>query len=185
MAELHIPIVLNKGRKGIALRKLARISCELQQFLELLGDDLQIGMGRGWLGTGFYEGSFGCTVEKIDPVEDRKAGAFKQAFRNIAKRKPDTRVRPSTIRQYTRIAEPMDLGELIKFSLPASDADGRREEWCELTKREAAVDSLRYSERGPFARWNSGRDSLCLLRSVPGPFSAEGAFHGRACQMRL
>jgi hypothetical protein len=139
MAELHIPIVLNKGRKGIPLQKLARISFELQQFLELLGEDLQIGMGRRWLGTGFYEGSFGCTVEKIDPVEDRKASAFKQAFRNVAKRKPDTRVRPSTIRQYTRIAEPMDLGELIEFSLPTSDADERQEEWCELTKREALL----------------------------------------------
>jgi hypothetical protein len=139
MAELRIPIILNKGRKGIPLQKLARISYELQQFLGLLGDDLQIEMGSGWLGTGFYEGSFGCTVEKVDPVEERKARAFKQAFRNVAKRKPDARVRPSTVRQYTRIAEPLDLGELVEFRLPESDVDEQNEEWCELTKQEALL----------------------------------------------
>jgi len=137
MAELRIPIILNKGRKGIPLQKLARISYELQQFLSLLGEDLQIGIGAGWLGTGFHEGSFACTVEKVDPVEERKVKAFKQAFRNVAKRKPDARVRPSTIRQYTRIAEPMDLGELAEFGLPKSDADEQTDEWCELTKQEA------------------------------------------------
>src|ERR1019366_7569354 len=139
MAELRIPIILNKGRKGIPLQKLARISYELQQFLGLLGEDLHIEIGAGWLGTGFYDGSFGCTVEKVDPVEDRKASAFKQAFRNVAKRKPDARVRSSTIRQYTRIADPMDLGELVEFSLPKSDADEQNEEWCELTKQEALL----------------------------------------------
>jgi hypothetical protein len=139
MAELRIPIILNKGKKGIPLQKLARISYELQQFLGLLGDDLHIEMGSGWLGTGFYDGSFGCIVEKVDPVDDRKATAFKQAFRNVAKRKSDARVRPSTIRQYTRIAEPMDLGEMVEFSLPKSDTDEQDEEWCELTKQEALL----------------------------------------------
>ena len=138
MAELRIPIILNKGRKGIPLQQLARISYELQQFLGLLGDDLHIEIGAGWLGTGFYDGSFGCTVEKVDPVEERKASAFKQAFRNVAKRKPDARVRPSTIRQYTRIAEPIGIGELIEFSLPKSDTD-QDNEWCELTKQDALL----------------------------------------------
>lgn len=138
MAELRIPIILNKGRKGIPLQQLARISYELQQFLGLLGDDLHIEIGSGWLGTGFYDGSFGCTVEKVDPVEERKATAFKQAFRNVAKRKPDARVRPSTIRQYTRIAEPIGAGELIEFSLPKSDTD-QDNEWCELTKQDALL----------------------------------------------
>lgn len=139
MAELRIPIVLNKGRKGIPLQQLARISYELQQFLGLLGEDLHIEMGAGWLGTGFYDGSFGCTVEKVDPVEERKANAFKHAFRNVAKRKADARVRPSTIRQYTRIADPIDVGELIEFKLPKSDTDEQNDEWCELTKQEALL----------------------------------------------
>jgi hypothetical protein len=139
VAEIRIPIILNKGRKGIPLQKLARISYELQQFLGLLGADLHIDIGSGWLGTGFYDGSFGCTVEKVDPVEERKATAFKQAFRNVAKRRPDARVRPSTIRQYTRIADPLDLGELVEFSLPRSEADEHNLEWCELTKQEAIL----------------------------------------------
>src|ERR1019366_6037355 len=138
MAELRIPIILNKGRKGIPLQQLARISLELLQFLGLLGDDLHIEIGAGWLGTGFYDRSFGCTVEKVDPVEERKASAFKQAFRNVAKRRPDARVRPSTIRQYTRIAEPIGVGELIEFSLPKSDTD-QDNEWCELTKQDALL----------------------------------------------
>jgi hypothetical protein len=138
VAELRIPVVLNKGRKGIPFDKLAKISYELQQFLSLLGDDLQISRGDGWLATGFYDGSFGCTAEKIEPVEEPKAKAFKQAFRNVAKRKPDARVRPSTIRQYTRIAEPMDIGELVEFGLPKSDSD-EGDEWCELTKQSALL----------------------------------------------
>src|SRR5271157_4761054 len=137
MAELRIPIILNKGRKGIPLQQLARISYELQQFLGLLGEDLHIEMGAGWLGSGFYDGSFGCTAEKVDPVDERKAKAFKQAFRNVAKRKPDARVRPSTIRQYTRIADPIGVGEMVEFSLPKSDADEQGDEWLELTKQEA------------------------------------------------
>src|ERR1035437_8105298 len=100
MAEIRIPIILNKGRKGIPLQKLARLSYELQQFLGQLGEDLQIAIGAGWIGIGFYDSSFGFTAEKVDPVEERKVKAFKQAFRNIAKRKPDARVRPSTVRQY-------------------------------------------------------------------------------------
>jgi hypothetical protein len=137
MAELRIPIVINKGRKGIPLQKLARISYELQQFLGLLGEDLHIAMGAGWLGTGFYEGSFGCTIEKVDPVEERKVRAFKQAFRNVASRNSDARVRPSTIRQYTRIADPLDLGELVEFKLPQSETDEQNEQWYELTKQAA------------------------------------------------
>jgi hypothetical protein len=139
MAELRIPVVMNKGRKGMPLHKLARISSELQQFLDLLGEDLQIEPGAGWLGTGFYDGSFGFTAEKVDPVEDRKVRAFKHAFRNVAKRKQDARVRPSTIRQYARIAEPIGLEEIVEFGLPKSDADEQTEEWCELTKQEALL----------------------------------------------
>ncbi len=138
MAELRIPVILNKGRKGIPFDKLAKISYELQQFLALLGEDLQIAKGEGWLATGFYDGSFGCTAQKIDPVEAPKIKAFKQAFRNVAKRKPDARVRPSTIRQYTRIAEPMAIGDLAEFGLPNSEAEDH-EEWCELTKQEALL----------------------------------------------
>jgi hypothetical protein len=139
MAELRIPIILNKGRKGIPLQKLARISYELQQFLGLLGEDLQIEMGAGWLGTDFHEGSLAFTAEKVGPVEEPKAKAFKQAFRNIATRKPDARVRPSTIRQFTRIADPIDPGELVEFGLPKSDTDDQSDEWCELNKQGALL----------------------------------------------
>ena len=51
MADLRIPVILNKGQRGIPLPKLARISYELQQFLALLGEDLHIDPGAGWLGT--------------------------------------------------------------------------------------------------------------------------------------
>ena len=80
MADLRIPVLLNKGSKGIPFDKLARISYEFQQFLSLLSEDLRIERGAGWLATGFYDGSFGCTAEKIDPVEEPKAKAFKQAL---------------------------------------------------------------------------------------------------------
>jgi hypothetical protein len=139
MADLRIPIILNKGRKGIPLQKLARISYELQQFLGLLGEDLQIEPGAGWLGTEFSNGSLMFTAEKVNPVEERKARAFKQAFRNVAQRRPDARVRPSTIRQYTKIAEPMDAGEAVEFGLPKSDAEEQTDEWCELTKQQALL----------------------------------------------
>lgn len=138
MAELRIPVVMNKGRKGIPLHKLGRISVELEQFLMLLGEDLDIARGEGWLGTGFYDGSIGFTVEKVNPVEDRKVRAFKNAFRNVATRKRDDRVRPSTIRQYTRIAEPISLEEVVEFELPDPD-DDKHAEWCGLTKQEALL----------------------------------------------
>ena len=137
MAELRIPVVLNKGRKGIPLHKLARISAQLQQFLDLLGDDLQIGSGEGWLATGFYDGSVGFIAEKVDSLEEPKVRAFKRAFRNVAKRKPDARVRSSTIRQYTRIADPIGIGEIVEFQLPTFDTGQEREEWCGLTKQDA------------------------------------------------
>jgi len=77
-----------QGRKGIPFDKLARISYEFQQFLALLGEDLQIPRGTGWLATSFYDGSFACTAEKIDPVEERKARAFKQALETSPKGSP-------------------------------------------------------------------------------------------------
>lgn len=138
MSDLRIPIILNKGRRGISLPKLARISYELQQFLSLLGEDLQIEMGEGWLGTDFSNGSLRFTAEKVNQVEERKARAFKEAFRHIAQRRPDARVRPSTVRQYAKIAEPMDIDEIVEFSLPKSDTD-ENNEWCELTKQEALL----------------------------------------------
>jgi hypothetical protein len=138
MADLRIPIILNKGRRGIPLQKLARVSYELQQFLGLLGEDLQIEMGTGWLGTDFSNGSLEFTAEKVEPVEERKARAFKQAFRHVVKRRPDARVRPSTIRQFAKIAEPMDAGEAVEFGLPKSDTD-EQDEWCALTKQEALL----------------------------------------------
>jgi len=140
MAELRIPVLLNKGRPGIPLHKLARISLELQHFLELLGQDVQIDSGLGWIGTGFYEGSVGFTAVKAEPVEDHKAKAFKQAFRNVAKRRPDARIRPSTIRQYTRIADPIELEEVVGFGLPPVDGPEQGpEEWHDLTKQEALL----------------------------------------------
>jgi hypothetical protein len=72
-------------------------------------------MGARWVGTGFYDGSFGCVLEKVNPVEERKAKASKQTFRNVAKREPFARLRPSTIRQYARIAEPTTVGEVLEF----------------------------------------------------------------------
>jgi hypothetical protein len=139
MAELRIPIILNKGRKGIPLKKLASISAEIQQFLGLLGEDLQIELGAGWIGVDFSNGSLGFVAEKVDPVDQLKEKAFKQAFRNVAQRRPDARVRPSTIRQYARIADSMDAGETAEFSLPNSDSDEQADEWCELTKQQALL----------------------------------------------
>ncbi|SPE31828.1 hypothetical protein SBA5_910010 [Candidatus Sulfotelmatomonas gaucii] len=136
MAELRIPIILNKGQRGVPLSKLARISYELQQFLGLLGEDLHIDPGAGWIGTDFTNGSLNFVAEKVNPVEEPKVKAFKQAFRNVAQRRPDARVRPSTIRQFAKIGEPMDLGEVAEFSLPSIDND-ERDEWCELTKQTA------------------------------------------------
>ena len=139
MADLRIPIILNKGRKGIPLKKLASISAEIQQFLGLLGEDLNIDPGAGWIGIDFYNGSLGFTAEKVDPVEESKKLAFKQAFRNVASRRPDARIRPSTIRQYAKIADPMDAEETAEFSLPSLDADNQIEEWCELNKQQALL----------------------------------------------
>lgn len=139
MADLRIPLVLNKGRKGIPFQKLARISYELQQFLGLLGADLHIELGNGWLATGFNDGSFGCVAEKVDPVEEPTARAFKQAFRNIARRRPDARVRPSTIRQYAKIADPMEAEDTAEFILPEMDSDEQADERCELTKQQALL----------------------------------------------
>jgi hypothetical protein len=81
MADLRIPIILNKGRKGIPLKKLASISAEIQQFLGLLGEDLNIELGAGWIGIDFSNGSLGFVAEKVDPVEELKEKEFKQVFR--------------------------------------------------------------------------------------------------------
>lgn len=138
MADLRIPVILNKGQRGIPLPKLARISHELQQFLALLGEDLHIDPGAGWLGTDFKNGSLQFVAEKINPVEERKVKAFKQAFRNVVQRSPDARVRPSTVRQFAKIGEPMDQGEVAEFGLPSPENE-EHEEWCELTKQKALL----------------------------------------------
>jgi hypothetical protein len=139
MADLRIPIIINKGQKGIPFSKLAHISYEIQQFLRLLGEDLHIEIGDGWLATDFSNGSLKCVAEKVNPVEEPKASAFKHAFRNIAQRRPDARVRHSTVRQYAKIADPMDTVDTVEFGLPTSDTDEQADEWCELTKQQSLL----------------------------------------------
>jgi hypothetical protein len=140
--KLRVRVLLNKGRQGISLHKLPKMLTDIQQFLDMLSEDVEIGTNKDWFGFEFSNSSLGYVAVKNDPVEDHQAKTFNETFKAISERRPTDRVRRSTSAQYARIADPIDPDETVNFGLeevPSGQPETQQPEvqWLELTKEQA------------------------------------------------
>jgi hypothetical protein len=142
MAKLKLRVEMNKGRKGIPLGKLARITQETLEFLRMAYTDAELpGDPEGWFAYNFRNDSvdFDCECYRDIEADDvkRANSVFRAIMTNdvqgdILKHK----VKPSTRRQYSKIAVPIDPDEKVTFGL-FINGDTEPGERHDLTKRTA------------------------------------------------
>lgn len=142
MAKLKLRVEMNKGRKGIALGKLARITQEILEFLRMAYTDAELpGNPESWFAYNFKNDSvdFDCECyQDIDADEVKYANTVLRAIMtndvhsDLLKRK----IKPSTRRQYSKIATPIDPDEKVTFGL-FINGDIEPEERHDLTKSAA------------------------------------------------
>ena len=124
MSALRVRILLNKGGRGVPLKKLAPINQMMASFLTMLGSDLQLFQGKQeWLAVEFDEiGSVAFDIECPSPIGAADIRHFGEVLKDISQLDEGTttdrldEVQPATIRQYAKLADPlgpneeMDLG---------------------------------------------------------------------------
>ena len=125
MGAVRIRILLNKGRRGVPLRKLVPINVNMGKFLTMLGADLGLFSGKQeWLAVGFDEvGSVAYDIECPAPIEDSEIRQFGEVLKDIAQLSYDvpsdklSDIQPITIKQYARVAEVLDADEEIGIGI--------------------------------------------------------------------
>lgn len=142
--QLRVRVILNKGRHGVPLEKLSKVTGELQQFLRDLEKDLGVHDEVGWQGINFKDGSLDFIAVKNALIEEPQYRAFNDSARRIIKNEPDDRVSRKTRSQYAKIAAPIDPDEVVFLGIEhsgqkAADAIAADSgfEFHELTKLQA------------------------------------------------
>jgi len=139
MANLRIRVELNKGRVGVPLGKMADITRETMKFLKMVCEDIGASeVADKWIALNFENNSvdFDCEISSLE-VDTAKHG--QSAFRSImANETPAAGVfiRPTTRLQYSQIAAPIDIDEIIRFGIYTNGSQ-RPEAWYELNRSRA------------------------------------------------
>jgi len=141
MPFIRVRIELNKGRRGVPLRKLAAIGNETEKFFKMLSLDVGLKSEKiEWLAVDFEEGSLRFDALSISETSDEEYFRFNHNLRRIAKFDPKIDISlegisNATLRQYAEIAENIDSDELVGFGLYE---DGETPlEWDYLSKPQA------------------------------------------------
>lgn len=123
MAKVKLRVELNKGRRGISLGKLAKITQETLHFLSMVYKDAELpGEPDKWLAVNFDNNSvdFDCeSFQDVDLVEVQRANRVLHVVMtndrtsDFAKRA----VRDGTRRQYSQIASVIEPDERVTFKL--------------------------------------------------------------------
>ncbi len=139
MAKVRIRVELNKGRRGIALAKLAKITQETLQFLSMAYRDAELpGEPDGWLAVNFDNNSVDFDCECLQDIELPQVEHASKVFRVVMSNDRTSDfgkrvVRDATRRQYSQIASTIDPDEKVTFRLfKNGDVDPR--ETYELTR---------------------------------------------------
>lgn len=138
MATLRVRIELNKGRIGIPMDKLAKLTEETQKFLDMVGEDVEIEPEKGrWLATDFEEGSLCFTAKYVGEPDRIKVDKYNDALEFALTLDPDQIERDGPLRivtllQYSKIANPIDPDEVVGFGLYRNEKDAP--DWHYLNK---------------------------------------------------
>ena len=156
MAIIRVPVVLNKGRIGIPLRKLGSIVKETETFLKMLAEDIELpGNKKEWLGIDFRNGSLAFNAEYVEQVEVPEAVLFATSFENVCKGHGNQSIRANTRHQYVKIAEQLDQDEVVEFGI-----------YKDLENPEPKILSL------------SKRDIPTIIGEIQGPVESVGGIQG-------
>jgi hypothetical protein len=136
MAELKIKLEVNRGRKGVPLKRLIRIADEARKFLEMFAKDTQLGEGE-WIAERFTNGSVGYDNTFFGETTRKSLVQAQKALAHITdpKRTSDDLgygLSRETFFQYGKIAESLPIDDVMSIGL----YNGHDEpEWRELSRR--------------------------------------------------
>lgn len=117
MSEIILKIELNKGRRGIAMHKLAKIVEEAEKFLESFAEDVNLSKTE-WLADNFENNSVDWQVHYAGVGEPSVLAFGKNALAHVVN--PETTfetlsfgIREKTLLHFAQIAHPIDIDDYI------------------------------------------------------------------------
>lgn len=148
MAEVKLKIYLNKGREGIPTQKLPEFTKEVDKFLRMFCNDLQIEKPE-WIAEEFKNGSFIYSNRLASPVPGDKAVQAIKALEQITNPKTKAAtlnygIRNQTYGQFAKIAAPADKDETIGFGVYTEKGTFSKRI---LSKKRAAVIETQIKQR--------------------------------------
>jgi hypothetical protein len=123
MAKVKLRVELNKGRRGIALGKLSKITQETLHFLSMVYRDAELpGDPDGWLAVNFDNESVDFDCESFQDVELLQEERAKKVLHVVMTNDRTSDfgkrvVRDATRRQYSQIASAIEPDEKVTFRL--------------------------------------------------------------------
>lgn len=123
MSKLRFKTVLNKGKEGVPLHKLAKVAENTEKFLRSLGKDLGLDINKGkWIAHNFKNGSVMFNNEWYgeDPIPIFMEKTFNQALDNITSNdinKWNGNISKETYNLYTKTADALDIDESLQFGI--------------------------------------------------------------------
>jgi hypothetical protein len=121
MSELKIKLEINKGRKGVPLKRLIKVADETRKFLEMLGKDIGLGEGE-WIAERFKNGSAVYDNTFIGETTTAKLHLAQQALEHVTdpRRTPDDLafgIRRDTFFQFGRMAASLPSDDVLFIGL--------------------------------------------------------------------
>lgn len=139
MSTLRLKVRINPGRKGVAIGKLSKIGKEVERFLRMLAKDINIrSYGKEWLAIDFKNQSVAFTAEHQGLHTPAQIGDFNDALLFMISFDPEKEqrlngYRRATVKQFAKIADPIDQDEEIRFGV-LSKIGSNRAKWRSLDK---------------------------------------------------
>ena len=121
MSELKIKLEINKGRKGVPLKRLIKVADETRKFLEMLAKDVGLGDGE-WIAERFKNGSAVFDNTFVGETTTAKLNLAQKALEHVTdpKRTPDDLafgVRRETFFQFGRMAASLPPDDVLFIGL--------------------------------------------------------------------
>lgn len=121
MPELKIKFEVNKGRRGVPMKRFIKVADEARKFLEMLAKDIDLGEGD-WIAERFTNGSGGYDSTFIGDTSSRSLVVGQKALDHITdpKRTPDDLkygLTRETFFQYGKIAASLPIDDSVHIGI--------------------------------------------------------------------
>lgn len=122
MSDIKLKVILNKGRHGILMQKLAKIAEEAEKFIESFADDVSLNKIE-WIADNFKNGSLSFNVNYVGNESEGTILFAQKALDHLTdpKTKPealDFGVSQKTFLHFARMAHPLDADDSIGIGVP-------------------------------------------------------------------